>query len=123
VIEYAINGKGQNFYQYILFNYPDVKDNLLSLWGDKRFLEYTVNVVYELIKYKRDTIWAFVLKNIYKPLLLRGQFDIVVGNPPWMAYNKMPPNLQKFVEEYIKDLDIKVDGHNKSHIELALILV
>jgi len=123
VIEYAINGKGQNFYQYILFNYPDVKDNLLSLWGDKRFLEYTVNVVYELIKYKRDTIWAFVLKNIYKPLLLRGQFDIVVGNPPWMAYNKMPPNLQKFVEEYIKDLDIKVDGHNKSHIELALIFL
>jgi len=38
------------------------------------------------IESKRDTIWAFVLKNTYKPLFLKGKFDFVVGNPPWLSY-------------------------------------
>jgi predicted small metal-binding protein len=41
----------------------------------------------ELIKDKKDTVWAFILKNIYKPLYLRDEkFDIVIGNPPWLSY-------------------------------------
>jgi hypothetical protein len=40
----------------------------------------------------RDTIWAFIIKNQYRPLFLfQRSFDNVVGNPPWLAY--------KFVKE------------------------
>ena len=40
----------------------------------------------EMIEAGRDTIWAFVLKNMYKPLFLKERFDLIVGNPPWLSY-------------------------------------
>lgn len=38
------------------------------------------------IRRKEDSIWAFVLRNSYRPALLRSKFDVVVGNPPWLSY-------------------------------------
>jgi hypothetical protein len=41
----------------------------------------------KLVQEGRDTIWAFVLKNHYRPAYLRQHpFDIVAGNPPWLAH-------------------------------------
>ena len=60
----------------------------------------------ELIEERRDTIWAFILKNLYKPLFLKGNFDIGLGNPPWLSYRYVEKGeYQKFlkrqmVEEY-----------------------
>jgi hypothetical protein len=40
-----------------------------------------------LIKHKEDTIWAFILKNKYKPLSLsQRKVGLLVGNPPWLSY-------------------------------------
>jgi len=41
------------------------------------------------IRDRKDTIWAFVLKNVFKPLLMKERFDVVVGNPPWLSYNRV----------------------------------
>lgn len=38
------------------------------------------------IRERKDTIWAFILKNVFKPLLMKGRFDVLVGNPPWLTY-------------------------------------
>jgi len=47
----------------------------------------TATTISSLISKGRDTIWGFILKNIYKPLYLRKQkFDVLVGNPPWLSY-------------------------------------
>jgi hypothetical protein len=47
----------------------------------------TAQIMAALIKEKKDTVWAFILKNLYKPLFLRDQkFDVVIGNPPWLSY-------------------------------------
>jgi hypothetical protein len=47
----------------------------------------TAKAMAALIIDKKDTVWAFILKNIYKPLFLRDEkFDIVIGNPPWLSY-------------------------------------
>ena len=47
----------------------------------------TSTTMADLIRRKRDTVWTFILKNIYKPLFLRKrQFDVVIGNPPWISY-------------------------------------
>jgi hypothetical protein len=45
----------------------------------------TADQLSELIKNKRDSIHAFILKNVYKPSTLE-KFDIVIGNPPWLTY-------------------------------------
>jgi len=57
-----------------------------------------------LIQARRDTIWAFVLKNIYKPLFLRRKFDFVVGNPPWLSYRYVERGeYQKFLKKQITE--------------------
>ncbi len=54
------------------------------------------------IEAHRDTIWAFILKNSYRPLFLRGRFDLVVGNPPWLSYRYVEqPDYQRFLKEQI----------------------
>jgi len=58
----------------------------------------------DLIESRRDTIWAFVLKNIYKPLFLKGNFDFVVGNPPWLSFRYAEPEYQKFLKRQITEV-------------------
>ena len=41
----------------------------------------------ELIRDGRDSIWAYILKNLSRPLVLAEKgFDVVAGNPPWLSY-------------------------------------
>ena len=41
----------------------------------------------KLIRDGRDSIWAYILKNLSRPLVLAEKgFDVVVGNPPWLSY-------------------------------------
>lgn len=59
-------------------------------------------VLRELIESGRDTIQAFVLKNTYKPMFLRGQFDFIMGNPPWLSYRYVEEaKYQAFLKEQI----------------------
>jgi len=56
----------------------------------------------ELIEERRDSIWAFILKNLYKPLFLKGNFDVVLGNPPWLSYRYVEKGeYQKFLKRQI----------------------
>jgi hypothetical protein len=41
----------------------------------------------KLEREKRNTVWAYILKNAYRPAYLRRDtVDYIVGNPPWLAY-------------------------------------
>ncbi|TRZ48678.1 MAG: hypothetical protein D4S01_09895 [Dehalococcoidia bacterium] len=57
----------------------------------------------KLVKQGRDTIWTFILKNYYRPAYLhRRPFDIVAGNPPWLAYRYITePEYQAQVKRLI----------------------
>ena len=78
---------------------PDFQEVLGGLWS---FTEGLAN----LIRDKEDSIWAFIVRNGYRPAMLKGQFDFVVGNPPWLSYRYIAdPEYQKevkrrAVEEY-----------------------
>jgi len=37
----------------------------------------------------RDSIWRFIVQNLYKPYFLKEKFDYVIGNPPWFTYNSV----------------------------------
>jgi len=73
------------------------------------------------IESKRDTIWAFVLKNTYKPLFLKGKFDFVVGNPPWLSFRYAEPEYQKFLREQITRAYMLLSGRGEliTHLELG----
>jgi SAM-dependent methyltransferase len=57
----------------------------------------------KLVQQGRDTIWAFILKNYYRPAYLRQRpFDIVAGNPPWLSYRYITdPAYQKEVKRLV----------------------
>jgi type I restriction-modification system DNA methylase subunit len=37
----------------------------------------------------RDSIWKFIVQNLYKPYFLSAKFDYVIGNPPWFTYSSI----------------------------------
>lgn len=70
---------------YLLKEFPALEahaeraDIVASLW------EYVVALA-DLITKKKNSIWAFIIRNSYRPAMLRKQFDVLVGNPPWLSY-------------------------------------
>ena len=52
----------------------------------------------ELRDQGRDGIWARIIKNSFAPLFV-GQFDFVVGNPPWVNWETLAPEYRKVSAE------------------------
>lgn len=70
----------------------------------------------------RDTIWAFILKNKYKPIFFRKKFDFVVGNPPWIVLRTMEPHYQDFLkQQIIKEYNLLDSSRAEliTHLEIA----
>lgn len=45
----------------------------------------------------RDHIWGYYVRNLARPLWLSrtgNQVDMIIGNPPWLAYSHMTPEMQ-----------------------------
>jgi hypothetical protein len=60
--------------------------------------EFTTGLA-KLIRVRENSIWSFIIRNSYRPAMLRQQFDIVVGNPPWLAYRFIAdPEYQKEIK-------------------------
>ncbi len=54
----------------------------------------------ELIREKQNSIWSFVIRNSFRPALLRQQFDVILGNPPWVAYRYVTdPEYQREIKK------------------------
>jgi methylase of polypeptide subunit release factors len=94
-------------------------------------LFYTATAMKELIEEEKDSIWAYIMKNMYKPLFLKEKFDIVIGNPPWLSYRYVDKGeYQKFLKNMIVDEykllsgisageKMKVKAELITHMELA----
>lgn len=67
---------------------------------------------------KRDTIWAYVARNLSRPLAYSaegGWANVVVGNPPWLAFRHMSADFQKRFKELATDERVyvsRVPSHN-----------
>jgi hypothetical protein len=46
--------------------------------------------VISLKKQQKNDIWARIIKNSFAPLFIE-QVDYVIGNPPWVFWNNLPP--------------------------------
>jgi hypothetical protein len=61
----------------------------------------------------RDTIWAYVARNLSRPLAYSangGWAHVVVGNPPWVAFRHMSADLQRRFRELSKGEKVFVGG-------------
>lgn len=73
----------------------------------------------------RDSIWKFIVQNLYKPYFLFEKFDYVIGNPPWFTFSSIRN------EEYQDQLNILAEKYlvkssrvaNFPHLEIAAIFM
>lgn len=74
----------------------------------------------ELAAAGRNGIWAFILRNTYRPGLLAGQFNGLVSNPPWLAMSALADNPYRDVLKQRADLyGVTPAGQSFLHLELG----
>jgi len=88
----------------------DFSDHEIFLW------KQNYKLFTKLIGQKRDTIWAFILKNAYRPAYVRrNRVDYVVGNPPWLAYRYIK---DKNYKAQVKDLTLDYELLDRGVVKL-----
>jgi N-6 DNA Methylase len=63
-------------------------------------------VIFDKLRHDgRDSVWAYVARNLSRPLAFSasgGWASVVIGNPPWVNYRDMSGDLQKRFKELAK---------------------
>ncbi|MGE0252973.1 MAG: N-6 DNA methylase [Alphaproteobacteria bacterium] len=74
----------------------------------------------ELAVAGRNGIWAFILRNTYRPGLLTGHFNGLVSNPPWLAMSGLADNpYRNLLKGRAKLYGIQPAGQSFLHLELG----
>ncbi len=73
----------------------------------------------------RDSIWRFVLQNLYQPVFMHRMFDVVVANPPWLTYADITSgDYQTDVRALAKYYGLMPSSKaNNPHIDLAAVFL
>lgn len=80
--------------------------------------------VADLEKAGRNGLWAYMLKNTYRPALVRSRFNGLVTNFPWLALSKLSDNPYKgAVLKKATEFNIKAPGATFLHAELATVFL
>ena len=89
--------------------------------GERKTLNATIAILQELHSQGRDHIWAYYTRNLVRPVALaRAKMDVIVGNPPWLNYNKTANTLRRALEEQSKNLyGIWTGGRYATHQDVA----
>ncbi|MGE0083397.1 MAG: N-6 DNA methylase [Desulfococcaceae bacterium] len=97
----------QNFEKSLLIQHKDLDSKITDSF-------YQIYESLKLAKEQgRDSIWRFIVQNLYKPYFLKEKFDYVIGNPPWFTYNSIRN------EEYQKQLYDLADKYNVKPLRAA----
>lgn len=68
----------------------------------ERFGNY-IKAIYSQIQYLEaqnwNRIWARIIKNYYASASI-GEFDLIVGNPPWLRWTRLPASYREVIKDY-----------------------
>ena len=70
----------------------------------------------------RNHIWGYVARNLSRPIWLASEgrkADVVVGNPPWVAYRRMSPAMQKRFKDAAVAAGLFVGGKSATANDLS----
>jgi methylase of polypeptide subunit release factors len=88
------------------------------------FCKKLLKALEKLQRAGRNGIWAFVLRNSFRPALVAGRFNGVVTNPPWLALSKIASNPYQDALKSKSELHgIKAPGASHLHVEIATIFL
>ena len=79
-------------------------DHNITNEDELKILENTISVLQKLHSEGRDHIWAYYTRNLVRPVTLGlKKVDVIVGNPPWLNYNKTASILRTELERQSKE--------------------
>ena len=70
----------------------------------------------------RDGIWPFILRNLIRPVWLsrpEQQADVLIGNPPWVAYRHLSAEMKPRLREASQRMNLWVGGVLATQQDLA----
>ncbi|MCE3238737.1 MAG: putative Endonuclease [Gammaproteobacteria bacterium] len=73
----------------------------------------------------RDSIWKFIVQNLYKPYFLSGKFNYIVGNPPWFTISSVKnEEYQNVLNQLATKYDVKPEKvADYPHLEIAAVFL
>ena len=114
------------------FNYDKFEKSFKGFLKGKIYDELIIDSFHKIYKglksakdQDKNTIWKFILSNLYRPYFFKNQFDIVLGNPPWFTYKSINNSDYKDdLKKIGKTYDYLPDGQqNLTHYEIAALFI
>lgn len=88
------------------------------------FLMSLIDKLAELERVGRNGIWVFAIRNSYWPLLVAGQFNGIISNPPWLAMSKIRNNpLGPALRDLARRYGLTPPGASSPHLEMASVFM
>jgi hypothetical protein len=84
-----------------------------------------LRLLHSLISNDQNGIWAYILKNLSAPALLQhAKMNFIVGNPPWMALNRIgDAEYKEFIKSYAVKFGLIGSGETHLHTQIELATV
>jgi SAM-dependent methyltransferase len=108
---------------------PSLKALFLRLEVSKEYQDTiiaTFKTMCRLHDEGRDHIWGYYVRNLARPLWLSrpgNQVDMLIGNPPWLAYSHMTPDMQETFRAMSERRDMWAGGQLAPHQDLSGLFV
>ena len=101
--------------------YFALDDHGVTFPAERKVIGETIEVMKRLHAAGRDHIWAYYTRNLVRPVVLaRKKVDVIVGNPPWLNYNKTSSILRSELEGQSKNrYGIWQGGRYATHQDVA----
>lgn len=74
----------------------------------------------------RDHIWGYYVRNLARPMWLsrdKNRVDILIGNPPWLAYRHMTPEMQTVFRRMSEARALWAGSEVATHQDLSALFV
>ena len=101
--------------------YLALDDHGITDPNERETLKATVATLQRLHGEGRNHIWAYFTRNLVRPVALSSsKVDVIIGNPPWLSYNKTVSTLRRALEDQSKNLyGIWAGGRYATHQDVA----
>ncbi len=88
----------------------------------QKTLDATFRTLCDLHDEGRDHIWSYYVRNLARPWWLalpQNRVDVLVGNPPWLAFRYMTEAMQKAFREYSDERGLWHGAKVATHQDLS----
>lgn len=84
------------------------------------FAEELAKAIGDLHRRGRNGLWAFVIRNSYRPALVAGRFNGLISNPPWLALSRIEDNpFSKIVKKRAERFDLLPPSDSAPHLDMS----